>query len=230
MPGDFPANICIIEDDDEFGRYLSLFLGARGCRVWLYRSAEAYLSSPPDPECEFYLVDLGLPGVDGVDLLLMIRARSQAGIIVISGRMGPDAFNAALVAGADMYLNKPVRFDQVAQAIATVSRRLGSSGSLRVKWRLAEDQAELQNDRGGKVGLSPLETRLMTALIEAGERGCDRIILRRHAADPDIDDRTIDAAIFRLRKKIEKATGLPAPIKTRHGFGYAAAPEVSAVP
>ena len=119
-----PRKVCIIDDDGEYGEFLSAFLRVQQMDVDLFRSGTAFLADAQVEAYDFFLVDLALPGVDGVDLIALIRARSNAGLVIISGRMGPDAFNAGLSAGADMFLNKPVRFDQVLQAIRTVSLRV----------------------------------------------------------------------------------------------------------
>jgi DNA-binding response OmpR family regulator len=107
------SQICIVDDDNDFVEFLSQYLGVRGLSATGFAAAEALLKSDDIAKFDFFILDLGLPGIDGVDLITLLRARTDAGILVISGRMGPDAFNSALSAGADMFINKPIRFDQV---------------------------------------------------------------------------------------------------------------------
>lgn len=220
----FPASVCVVEDDDDFVSFLTRYLEARGCCVHAFGSAEAFLAQPAALAAEFFLIDLMLPGADGVDLIGMIRARSQAGIIVISGRMGPDAFSSALAAGADMFINKPVRFDQVYQAILSVNRRLGPQPGARGRWSFDRQTGELTAPTGSVVGLTASEQRLLARLLMADGNAVTRAELAE-AADvvPSKDDRNLDAAMFRMRRKIEQHTREPAPVRTVHGTGYALA-------
>ena len=119
-----PQKICIVDDDGDFVEFLGQYLDVRGLNSAGFDTAEGLLKSGQLTSFDFFILDLGLPGIDGVDLITLIRGQSSAGILVISGRMGADAFNSALTAGADMFINKPVRFDQVYNAIASVSRRM----------------------------------------------------------------------------------------------------------
>lgn len=190
--------------------------------VALYSSGNAFLDDNNITIYDFFIVDLGLPGIDGVDLIMLIRAQSHAGLIVISGRMGPDAFNSALSAGADMFLNKPVRFDQVLQAIKTVSGRVARGDTGAVHWDLVTSAGEIDCSSGVTVKLTPLELQILKALTLHGLEGCDRKTLGSELGIEEANaTRNLDAAIFRLRKKIESQTKRPAPIRTLHGVGYA---------
>jgi DNA-binding response OmpR family regulator len=215
-----PRKICIIDDDVEYGEFLSAFLRAQQVDVELFTSGSAFLAEAKISSYDFYVVDLGLPGIDGVDLIMLIRAQSNAGVIIISGRMGPDAFNAGLSAGADMFLNKPVRFDQVLQAIKTVSLRVARGGAGATFWELDQNQSELKCSNGPNVKLTPLELQILQVLGVHGGKGCDRKALAEQIGEDQNSARNLDAAIFRLRKKIETTTKRAAPIRTLHGVGY----------
>lgn len=223
-----PRSLCIIDDDVEYGEFLANFLRSQGMEVALFASGNAFLEAGKIATYDFFIVDLGLPGIDGVDLIMLIRAQSSAGIIVISGRMGPDAFNAGLSAGADMFLNKPVRFDQVLQAIKTVSSRVARGDTGPAHWDLATTDAELRCSSGIAVKLTPLELQILIALAAHEADGCDRKTLGNELGlEEGNATRNLDAAIFRLRKKIESQTKRAAPIKTLHGVGYAIAGDVN---
>ncbi|WP_221792233.1 response regulator transcription factor [Aquisediminimonas sediminicola] len=218
----FPASVCVVDDDVDFVSFLTRYLEARGCRVMAFASAEAFLSAPAALSAGFFLIDLTLPGADGVDLIGMIRAHSHAGIIVISGRMGPDAFSSALAAGADMFINKPVRFDQVYQAVVSVTRRLGPQPVSRGQWAFNIRSGCLVSPSGNEAALTGTEQKLFARLLLEGGEAVSRQSLAE-AADivPSKDDRNLDAAMFRMRRRIEQQTREPAPIKTIHGSGYA---------
>lgn len=213
--------VCIVDDDIEYGQFLAQFLQSQGMQVDLFTSGHAILETGNIAKYDFYVIDLGLPGLDGVDLIVLIRAQSQAGIIIISGRIGPDAFNAGLSAGADMFLNKPVRFDQVLQAIKTVNSRVARGDAGQPNWDLVPGEAELRCSNGIVVKLTPLELQILQTLALCRPDGCDRKTLGVKIGIEDANaTRNLDAAIFRLRKKIETTTKRPAPIRTLHGIGY----------
>ena len=112
-----PATLALIDDDDEYSEYLVRHLSQRGVRVQRFADGDEFLTAPDAYDHEFYIVDLALPGIDGMDILRLIRRKGPAGIIVVSGRGGAEVFDAVLRAGADMYVMKPVRMEQVALAI-----------------------------------------------------------------------------------------------------------------
>ncbi len=216
-------NICVIDDDEEYTLFVRRYLSSVGHTVRAYTTAQEFLADAEALNCDIFLVDLMLPGMDGIDLVSMIRANGDAGIIVVSGRMGADAFTTALAAGADMFVNKPVRADQIAQAIASLSRRLAPGTARRdVPWSLDCTKGVLTAPGGDEIKLGPLEQRIVIALAQAADKGRSRAELAQIAqVAPSADDRNLDAAMFRLRRKIESATGKPSPIITMHGKGYA---------
>ncbi|MCM0032390.1 response regulator transcription factor [Sandarakinorhabdus limnophila] len=215
------SQVCIVDDDSDFVEFLGQYLEVRGLAASGFATAEALLKSSDLAKFDFFILDLGLPGIDGVDLITLLRARTNAGILVISGRMGPDAFNSALSAGADMFINKPIRFDQVYNAIASVCRRM----SLRIvgnsPWRLLVKRSELVAPDGGTVSLTPVELKILHRLFDDPSQ----VVTRQQLSDAagiitSGDDRNLDSAIFRLRRKIEKEASQPSPLKTVHGLGY----------
>lgn len=226
----FPASVCIVDDDNDYVAYLERYLAARGCSVLAFSSAEAFLEAPDALWSEFFLLDLTLPGADGVDLIAMIRAHSDAGIVVISGRMGPDAFSNALATGADMFINKPVRFDQVYQSIVSVSRRLKAPPREQKRWVFDPRSASLTCPSGQQALLTPTEAKLVGCMLLAEGAPVRRNELADAAGIVQAkDDRNLDAAVFRLRRHIEEQTNQPAPLKTVHGVGYAMTGVQSAV-
>lgn len=218
-----PTNVCVIDDDDEFSIFLVDYLTANGVPAVRYRSAEEVLRSEDLGNFDFFVVDLGLPGLDGVDLIAMIRARNQSGVLVVSGRLGPDSFITALAAGADMVINKPVRFDQILQAIRSICRRVGkvAKEGKRQHWTVLADYTAMESPGGQSVPLTPVEGRLLRRLQQAGQTAVSRADLTEAAgiSGPG-DGRNLDATIFRLRRKIERDARCPAPLRTAHGVGY----------
>jgi DNA-binding response OmpR family regulator len=217
----FPARFCIVDDDSEFVEFLSDYLRARGSEARAWESAESFIGAAQIPDHDFFIIDLNLERMDGVDLIALIRAQSTKGILVVSGRMGPDAFNSALAAGADMFINKPVRFDQIHHAAASVSRRIDLEQTKRDGfWMLDPDKEEMISPEGTAVRLSPTEIRIMIVLNAAGITPVPREQLLGSESDSFEANRNLDAALFRLRRKIEKETELRPPFRTVHGFGF----------
>lgn len=225
MPTDqMPQNVCIIDDDRDFAEFLERYLEGRGMNPTGFRSAEQFLATGAQASYDFFIIDLGLPELDGIDLISMIRSRNDSGILVISGRVGPDAFISALTAGADMMLNKPVRFDQVFHALQTIARRIPGRAAAAASgggWRLTADQTSLISPGDVRIPLTPVEGRIISRLIEAGQSPVSRADLTAAAGiSGDAGQRNLDASVFRLRRKIEQQAKEPAPVRTAHGIGY----------
>jgi two-component system OmpR family response regulator len=217
----FPSNICIIDDDADFVRFLADYLRLQDCQCTVFGSAEDLMRSGNYENYDFFIVDLGLPGVDGVDLTTVIRARSKAGILIVSGRLGADAFNSSLDAGADMFINKPIRFDQVLHAIKSILRRYGQPEARIKTWSLSDDLTKLISPVGHQVMLSPVEGRLLSKLHQNQSKVLSRVELAQECEAAGIaDHRNLDAAFFRLRRKIERDAGGAPPLRTVRGEGY----------
>lgn len=228
-----PERVCVVDDDVDFANFLTRYIEAQGLKTACFFSAEDFLKSSSIGEFDFFIIDLGLPGLDGVDLISMIRARNHAGILVVSGRLGPDAFIAALSAGADMVLNKPVRFDQVFHAIQSISRRLPSPSAKttsRAQWSITADGNTLVSPGGERIPLTPVETRLINRLRQDALIPVSRTDLTLAAGiSGEAAQRNLDATIFRLRRKIEQKAKSPAPLRTSHGIGYQLSEAISEI-
>jgi two-component system OmpR family response regulator len=149
-----PATLAIIEDDREYADYLAGLLRQRGVAVTVFNDSDEFLTSSGAFGFEFYVVDLMLPGVDGLDLVRLIRRKGGAGVIVVSGRVGDNVFEAVLGAGADMYLMKPVRVQQVALAVEAVQRRVAGSRAQAAVWQLQRADRTLVAPEGTRIELS----------------------------------------------------------------------------
>lgn len=171
---------------------------------------------------QFYLVDLMLPGVDGVDLIKLLRRRTTAGLVVVSGRLAPDVFKDVISAGADMYLTKPVQFEQVALAINAVHRRISGNGQVSAEWRLERRTGQLVAPDGARVELSDIDQTLMECFVEAAGEVVSRDTLRQRIGKSDDNEATdgLNATIYRLRRRIERATPLLVPLQSKSRVGY----------
>lgn len=170
------------------------------------------------------LMDLGLPDLDGSELLRMIRAVSRVPVIVITARDEDDNIVQTLDAGADDYLVKPFSVVQLQARVRAVLRRAGDEpgrdslvvGALRID--VAAREASVEDER---LDLSPKEFDLLRVLAErAGEVVTKRELLAEVWREPyGGSDRTIDVHLSWLRNKLGESAQEPRYIQTVHGVG-----------
>lgn len=217
-----PKSLALIDDDKEYAEFLAQYLQEQGVRVDVFSDSNDLLVHADPYGYQFYLVDLMLPGIDGVDLIKLLRRRTSAGVVVVSGRLAPDVFKDVISAGADMYLTKPVQFEQVALAIEAVYRRVGSNAQAQGEWRLERRTGQLVAPDGARVDLSDIDQALMECFVEAQGEVVSRDTLRQRIGKPDEADGTdgLNATIYRLRRRIERATPLLVPLQSRSRVGY----------
>lgn len=217
-----PQNIALVDDDLEFSEFLAQHLRDQSCTVRVFNDSSDLLSDRDAFLFNFYILDLMLPGVDGIELLRILRRRSQAGILVVSGRMAPDVFDQAITAGADMYLAKPVRLEQVALAVLAVQRRVQGSHDQTKTWRLDHTSSELTAPDGTRISLSDNDRVVLECFIDAAGAPVSRDHLRQKLGrtEPDETDNLLHASIYRLRRRIERATPMVAPLQSVPRLGY----------
>ncbi|RVT88693.1 response regulator transcription factor [Inhella crocodyli] len=218
-----PATIALVDDDPEFSQYLAQHLSSEGVSVQVFADSNLLLVSPNAYQFDFYVLDLSLPGVDGVELIRILRLRTKAGILVVSGRLSPDVFQSVVRAGADMYLAKPVQFEQVSLAIEAVHRRSSSPAGPDAMWVLDRKSADLVAPDGSRVGLSEADLALLSCFVKAQGAVVPReTLLQGLGRNPDDGDNDpLNATIFRLRRRIERATPLAVPLHSKSRVGYA---------
>ena len=217
-----PRTLALVEDDDDFARYLADHLRDQGIEVRVFHDGDSFLTDPGAFDFDFYLLDLMLPGVDGEDLVRLIRRKGWAGVLVVSGRADPHVFEDVLQAGADMHLMKPVRLEQVALAIAAIWRRVEAARAQADVWRLDRRARTLTAPDGVRVELSETDLTLMECFVSAGNDVVTRATLcTRLGRDPETEaDNILHAAIYRLRRRIEQASRATVPLRAEPRVGY----------
>ena len=218
----FPKTLALIDDDQEYTEFLSQYLTDLGIKVDVFGDSNDLLAHTDPYGYDFYLVDLMLPGIDGVDLIRVLRRRSNAGVLVVSGRLAPDAFEQVINAGADMYLTKPLQFEQVALAIKAVQRRVGTSNLANTAWKLDRRATQLVAPDGARVDLSEIDMALLECFLEAKGEVVSRDLLRQRLGRADTQDAAdgLNATIYRLRRRIERATPALVPLQSKSRVGY----------
>ena len=217
-----PKTLALIDDDEEYSDGLARYLRENGVEVDAFADSNDLLAHPDPYAYAFYVTDLMLPGVDGGDLIKVLRRRTNAGVVVVSGRLAQDTFKKVITAGADMYLTKPVQFEQVALAIEAVIRRAGATDPLQNAWRLDRRIGQLVAPDGSRIDLSDTDRTLVECFIEADGQVVPRSTLLERLGRLDDGEASagLNATVFRLRRRIESATTAAVPLATKSGVGY----------
>lgn len=217
-----PNSLALIDDDVEYSRFLADYLRSRNVRVDAFIDGAGLLTHPEVFDYEFYVVDLMLPGIDGLELIRILRRRTNAGLLVVSGKLAPDVFDQVIGVGADMYLAKPVQFTQVALAIQAVQRRAQPAPGGKKRWVLEQRARQLITPSGERVDLSLADLRVLECLLAAEGAVVTREALRASVkgdAPANAHD-GINSTIYCLRRKIERATSDVVPLRSVSRVGY----------
>jgi len=215
-----PRTLALIDDDVEYTEFLSQHLRERGIAVDVFSDSNRFLAHTAPYDYDFYVVDLMLPGIAGVDLIKVLRLRSQAGVLVVSGRLAPDVFADVVDAGADMYLTKPVQFEQVVIAIKAVRRRAITAVPQANAWLVDRRAKQLTAPDGAVIDLTGTGQLVMECFLEANGADVTRETLRQRLGSSDDGSDSLNETIYRLRRRIEKATPLVVPLQSKSRVGY----------
>lgn len=234
------ASILIVDDDNDIRTLLASFLETQGFSVTKARDGIEMQHCLDERAHDLAILDLMLPGQDGLDLCRQLRQRSGMPVIMLTARTEETDRIVGLEIGADDYVTKPFNPRELLARIRAVLRRSGGvmaapGGSppghtYRFEgWTLSPERRELTNPAGVMVDLSTGEFDLLLAFLEAP----NRVLTREHLLDaarnqPDaVFDRAIDVQVSRLRKKIEPGELSPPMIRTVRGAGYLFMPRVA---
>ncbi|MBF0625629.1 MAG: response regulator transcription factor [Magnetococcales bacterium] len=233
-----PPLLSLLEDDPSLRFLMSSYLEKSGFRVQASGTAEAFFAAfdrePPD--C--LLLDLNLPDEDGLVVVRKLRYHSSVPLIIVSSRGGEQDRLAGIELGADDYVTKPFHPRELAARIRNLllrSSRQGTGGPepspavIRLRgWVLDLDQRRLEIAAGEPIPLTRGEFDCLATLVRARgavvtrQRLKDAVTRRQ---DPP-GDRTVDALVCRLRRKLRPAAAKASPILTVPGHGYQIDPSV----
>ncbi|MBA3618884.1 MAG: response regulator transcription factor [Actinomycetota bacterium] len=219
------SHLLIVEDDVRIRTALSRALGERGHAVTSAHTGMSGLQQVMDARPDLVVLDLGLPDVDGAELLKMIRAVSQAPVIVATARDEDSAVVEALNAGADDYVVKPFSAEQLDARIRAVLRRIGTDqivGQTLTVGELIIDVGAREVWLSGKsVELSPKEFDLLAYLADRrGKVVTKRELLTEVWQQPyGGADKTVDVHLSWLRRKLGETAQEPRYLHTVRGVG-----------
>jgi two-component system OmpR family response regulator len=233
-------HILIVDDHREIRDLVSRALTKEGFRVSTAADGRAMRKALSDSRIDLILLDLMLPGEDGLSLCRTVRGDSNIPIIMLTAKGDEVDRVIGLEMGADDYLPKPFGSRELIARIKAVLRRssekLATAKSaprpkryLFDRWTLDTGARELLRDDRVTVPLSTGEYDLLIALVERPQRVLNRdqlLDLARGRSAAGLD-RSIDTQVSRLRKKLERDPSDPKVIKTVWGGGYMFTPEVS---
>ncbi|MFC9587026.1 response regulator [Streptomyces yangpuensis] len=219
--------VLLIEDDPSIREGVGLGLRRRGHEVRAAETGEEGLALMATFHPELVLLDLMLPGINGVQVCHRIRQTSEVPIIMLTARGDDFDIVIGLEAGADDYIVKPARTEVIEARIKAVLRRLsdpvGTRPGIETHGELSIDRAGLTIAKNGeRVALAPSEIKLLLHLSASPEQVFSRQQLLEYVWDHSYhaDARLVDACVRRLRHKIEDPARSPRYIQTVRGFGY----------
>lgn len=214
--------------DDEAGviDFMKSFLQQEGYHIVTANTGIDALNKAKEINPSLVVLDWMLPGMNGIDVCRELRKVGAMGIIMVTARTEESDKIIGLEVGADDYLTKPFSLRELAARIRSVLRRMDGNAMApqtmeRGELTLSEAQCRVWK-RGEEVQLTPTEFKMLLTLAAKPGIVYSRLQLLQAALEDDIlnDERTVDAHISRIRKKIEDDPANPLYVQTVYGFGY----------
>ena len=233
------GHILIVDDQQEICDLVQEYLAGEGYRVSTAQDGAGMRKAMARSRVDLVILDLMLPGEDGLTLARWLRQESTVGIIILTGRGEIVDRIIGLEMGADDYLPKPFHLRELLARVKSVLRRasfsstenqaaLARSRARFAGWNLDLSSRELFSPSGKEVRLTTGEFDLLAAFVNNANQVLtrDRLLdlARNREAGPF--DRTIDVQVGRLRRKLEDDPQRPTMIKTVRGTGYIFTPTV----
>jgi len=229
------AKILVVDDDVDVRRVLTEYLGNHGYAVHAVGDGAAMNAQLERELPDLVLLDLGLPGEDGITLARQLRARYPVGIIMLTASSEPVDRIVGLEVGADDYIAKPFDPRELRARIKSVLRRLQAPASAPAaslkspNARVCIGRCELDlaahalfDAHGAEVPLTAMEFDLLKVFVDHPNQvlSRDRLLTLSRDRSWEPYDRSIDIRITRLRRKVEEDPENPRTIRTVRGAGY----------
>jgi len=220
----------VVEDDKSVSQLIRLYLAQAGYKVLAAEDGLTGLQMALEESPDIVLLDLNLPGMDGVEVCKNVREQSEVPIIMVTARVEEDDRLTGLDLGADDYVSKPFSPRELVARVNAVLRRASKAVEKREEsgTQINAGDVVIDLDRrsatvlGEEIELTPTEFRLLAYFIEGRGRTVsrDQIIENVFGYDFSGYDRTVDTHVSNLRKKLEIANPDKQHLKTMYGVGY----------
>ena len=220
------TRILVVDDEPSLVRTLGINLRARGYEVEVAFDGRSALQSVADAVPDLIVLDLGLPDLDGVEVIRRVRSGSEVPIIVLSARHDSDDKVEALDEGADDYVTKPFAMDELLARVRSSVRRAGNDSAHAPTVRTDDftlDFVERRATRDGAVvRLTPTEWQLLERLAAADGHLVSQSDLLRAVWGPGYEREAHYLRVYAagIRRKLEPAPGRPRYLLTEPGQGY----------
>jgi two-component system alkaline phosphatase synthesis response regulator PhoP len=223
--------VLVVDDDVKTVELVKLYLNRDGYRVLTAYDGVEALRLAREGHPDLIVLDLMLPGIDGLEVCQTLRAESDVPVIMLTAKTTDQDKLKGLDLGADDYVTKPFSPRELAARVRAVLRRLpGERGPDEIKFgQLTVNFPRHEASLGGRpLNLTTVEFKLLGALVKEAGRVFSRAQLIEKALGYDFEgfDRTIDVHILNLRRKLEPDPSHPRYIKTVYGTGYKLSEEV----
>ena len=224
------ARVLVVDDDMQILRALRTGLKARGYEVRSASNGETALSLLAEGGSDLVVLDLGLPGIDGIEVIRRARGWSDVPIVVLTVRDSQEQKVTALDAGADDYVTKPFAMEELLARMRAVVRR-ATPEAPRAVLRFGELEVDLEKEAvklaGELIHLTPTELRLLEALVTHPGKLLTHTWLLQKAWGPRYGEEShyLRVYIRQLRRKLRDDPARPRYILTESGLGYRWIPE-----
>ncbi|NYH44686.1 two-component system KDP operon response regulator KdpE [Micromonospora jinlongensis] len=221
------TRILVVDDEPQILRALRINLRARRYDVDVAATGAAALKAAANHPPDLVVLDLGLPDIDGVEVIRGLRGWTAVPIIVLSGRAGSEDKVAALDAGADDYVTKPFGVEELLARIRAVTRRLGGPSEAVPALRIGQHTVDLadhsvRRDDGTEVKLTPIQWSVLEKLLRHPGKLVSQRQLLQDVWGPEYQNETnyLRQYLAQLRRKLEDDPARPRHLITEPGMGY----------
>jgi two-component system, OmpR family, KDP operon response regulator KdpE len=221
------TRVLVVDDEPQILRALRINLRARGYAVEVAADGGSALRAVAQTHPDLIVLDLGLPDMDGVEVIRGVRGWTAVPVIVLSGRASSEEKVAALDAGADDYITKPFGVEELLARIRAVTRRINATGEAAPVARIGAWTVDLadrtvRGDDGEELRLTPTQWHILEIMLRNPGKLISQRQLLQEVWGPQFQTETnyLRQYLAQLRRKLEDDPARPRHLITEPGMGY----------